>query len=527
MGILALSSLVPLITLFLQFCMTGLHHFFNHYRKCQYYTPRVAIIVPAWNEGDVIGNTIDTLLDMDYPRDALRIYVVDDGSTDDTAAIIIAKSVVYPQNVFYLHRDHGGQGKAHTLNYGLKLIMTDDWAEAILIMDADVLFEKYTLIKMAAHLADPEVGAVTAYVKDGNLHGNLVSSFIAYEYIAAQAACRRAQNVLGVQACLAGGAQLHKRSNIKKIGGKIDTSTMAEDTFTTFKTQLVHNKVIFEGNAYVFAEEPDTLRDLWKQRLRWARGNVHLTIAFRNIWFHRNTSGLGGFFFDMVWFSVMLMPIFMILSSIGLVTLFFIDWGVTSNIFHLVGMLSLFVYLFITFYAFLIDPNTAKRTWFTGIMFPGAISLMVLATIMAPNLFNHLLLYLAGTQSQLWTRYLILFINCWISVCMLFAWGVYRLDRMGVSQKITNILLLIVGYGPVLCAISLASFIAEITNTTLRWDKTNKFGKVTSTEPIVTDFNFEETIAKNILHEKKLFCYELLVLVVIIILFFLRHYYKF
>ena len=110
--------------------------------------------------------------------------------------------------------------------------------EALLIMDADVIYEPDSLRKMTRHLADPKVGAVTAYIKEGSRPGNYLTRFIGYEYITAQAAARRSQNVLGAIACLAGGAQLHSRANLLAVGGRIDTSSLAEDTFTTFKTQL-------------------------------------------------------------------------------------------------------------------------------------------------------------------------------------------------------------------------------------------------------------------------------------------------
>ena len=48
------------------------------------------------------------------------------------------------------------------------MILAEDWAEAVMIMDADVLFEAMTLRRMVRHLADPEVGGVTAYVKEGS-----------------------------------------------------------------------------------------------------------------------------------------------------------------------------------------------------------------------------------------------------------------------------------------------------------------------------------------------------------------------
>ena len=69
------------------------------------------------------------------------------------------------------------------------------------------------------------------------------------------------------------------------MGGRIDTSSLAEDTFTTFKTQLAGNRVVFEPHATVWAEEPDNILGLWKQRLRWARGNVQVTKQYRHLWF--------------------------------------------------------------------------------------------------------------------------------------------------------------------------------------------------------------------------------------------------
>ncbi|MFI0242641.1 glycosyltransferase [Streptomyces sp. NPDC016845] len=131
---------------------------------------------------------------------------------------------------------------------------------------------------MTRHLATPDVGAVTAYIKEGSgKEGNYLTRYIAYEYITAQAAARRAQNVLGVLACLAGGAQLHSRANLEALGGQIDTTTLAEDTVTTFETQLAGRRVVFDGCATVLAEEPGSPAGLWKQRLRWARGNLQVT----------------------------------------------------------------------------------------------------------------------------------------------------------------------------------------------------------------------------------------------------------
>ena len=179
--------------------------------------------------------------------------------------------------MFHLRREKGGQGKAHTLNHGIKKILAENWAEAVMIMDADVLFEPITFGAWSGTLPIPRSVASRPTSRKAASPASLLSRFIAFEYITAQAAARRAQNVMGGLPCMAGGAQLHSRENLLAIGGAIDTSTLAEDTYTTIKTQLAGRRALFDANAVVWAEEPDSVTALWKQRLRWGRGNLQIT----------------------------------------------------------------------------------------------------------------------------------------------------------------------------------------------------------------------------------------------------------
>jgi len=114
-----LLGMVPTLAAFAQFLAVGLHGIWNHYSKCQDFMPRVAFVLPAWNEADVLGASIDSLMSMDYPAGQWRIYVVDDASTDHTPEVMREKMAQYPGSLFHLRRDKGGQGKAHTLNHGL------------------------------------------------------------------------------------------------------------------------------------------------------------------------------------------------------------------------------------------------------------------------------------------------------------------------------------------------------------------------------------------------------------------------
>lgn len=472
---------VPVVVSFLQFLLVGFHASPRRYAHCRDHTPRVAFIVPAWNEAASLGATIESLMHMAYPQDGVRVYVVDDASTDETPELMRRKMAQYPGRVFHLRREKGGQGKSHTLNHGLQVVLDEPWAQAVMIMDADVQFEPLTLRRMARHLADPSVGAVTAYIKEGSRPDNVVCRFIAFEYITAQAAARRAQNVAGALACLAGGAQLHSRENLLAIGGRIDTTSLAEDTFTTFRTQLGGRRAVFDGNAVVWAEEPGSLTALWKQRLRWARGNLQLSAAYKHLWFRPSVHpGLGSFWFGLVFFSIVLMPLLMIGSSIGLIWLDAIAPDLARNAFGGLWITTFLVYLFVTGFSFVIDPATARRAWFEGFAYPGLITLGIMVLFGLPPQWISLWPSAeAGITSARVLDGLRYFVFAWTSLCMVAAWGVYRLDRAGAPAWLRDGLLLLVGYGPLNCAVAFAAMVAEWRKAEMRWDKTPKSGKGT------------------------------------------------
>ncbi|HTZ27412.1 MAG TPA: glycosyltransferase [Streptosporangiaceae bacterium] len=474
---------VPLLVADYQFLLVAFHFRRLHYAKCRPFFPRTAILIPAWNEHAVIGASIDRLMRLQYPLDRLRIYVVDDASTDATPQVIQAKAAEYPGNVFHLRREKGGEGKAATLNHGLEVILGDDWMQAILIMDADVIYEPDSLRKMSRHLADPRVGSVTAYIKEGSRPGNYMTRFIGYEYITAQAAARRSQDVLGVIACLAGGAQLHSRENLEAIGGRVDASSLAEDTVTTFRTQTAGRTVLFEPHATVWAEEPGSIAGLWKQRLRWERGNVQVTKMFSHVWFrHQPNNRLGSISFGLLWFCLLLLPGFMLLVSASLVTLWFIDSSLAWTAFHVLWLTNVITYVFITSFALLIDPVIARRVWFQALLFPGAVNVLILLAAVIPTPLywvSRQLLSAAGlTATTGWVHGIELITYIWVAACM----GVAFLGKVAEPRRFGKVLspafVYVGGYGPLLCAITVAAYVKELRHAEQKWDKTEKTGKV-------------------------------------------------
>jgi cellulose synthase/poly-beta-1,6-N-acetylglucosamine synthase-like glycosyltransferase len=480
---MVLSGATVLIVGCVQFALAGLHVISRPYAKVAEIYPAVAVIIPAWNEAAVLDRTIDRMMSLAYPREKLRVYVVDDASTDETPELLRRKAAEYPGAVFHLRRDKGGEGKAHTINHGLRTILAEPWAEAVLVTDADVIFTPTALRRMSRHLADPRVGAVTCYIKEGSRPGNYMNRFIGFEYITAQAAARRAQNVLDVQACLAGGAQLLARGALEEIGGVIDTTSLAEDTFTTFNVQLAGYRVKFDGNAVVWAEEPRTIVGLWKQRQRWSRGNFQVTLRYRHVWLRRGNRGhLGSPAFAALWFSIVFMPVFMAMATTGLVTLFFIDRPLAIESFKALWALTGFTYLFVTFSSLLLDTEMARRTWFQGLMFPGLINLILItAGLLGPILTVHFagqLETVGFAGPGLAPKLILLAADLWLTGSMLAAWSVKKLEEWGRLPWLVRPLVYLVGYGPLLCSITVAAYLQEMRGAEMRWDKTEKTGQV-------------------------------------------------
>ena len=474
------TGAIPVVVGAYSFLLIPLHAIRNHYSRAAPYFPRVAIVVPAWNEGAVIATSIDRLMALDYPLDRLRIFVVDDASTDDTPRVVMAKAKQYPGSVFHLRRDKGGEGKAHTLNHGIRVVLEDDWMQALLIMDADVIYLPNSLRRMTRHFADPRVGAVSAYVREGSADKNYLTRYIGLEYVLSQPASRRAHNVLGAQACLAGGAQLHTRENLVAIGGRIDTSSLAEDTITTFETQLRGHRVVFEPHAVVLAEEPGSIDALWKQRLRWARGNVTVTARYRKVWFRPSrTHRLGSISFGLIWFSLYLLPIAMILSSIGLIGLLLIHSNLATVVFRALWILAACTYIFMLGLGAQLDRRISRQAWREVLTFPGVISMFIMLTAFFPGLVERqipALFDVKFTQTGLFA--LTEFIYTWIPFSMLGALLARRVEKTRIGRFLAPAMIYLVGYGSLLCAITLDSYLKELQGAEAKWDKTEKTGRV-------------------------------------------------
>jgi cellulose synthase/poly-beta-1,6-N-acetylglucosamine synthase-like glycosyltransferase len=139
--------------------------------------PMVTVLIPAYNEADCIGRTIDHLLAQRYPRQRLQILVVSDGSDDGTDEIVRSFA---PQGVGLL-RQEGRGGKALALNAAVRHAR----GEIVVFCDANACFHPQAVAQMVSNFADPDVGYVTGRLQlkaaSGELSGAGGGAYLRYE----------------------------------------------------------------------------------------------------------------------------------------------------------------------------------------------------------------------------------------------------------------------------------------------------------------------------------------------------------
>ncbi|MCH8505790.1 MAG: glycosyltransferase family 2 protein [Ectothiorhodospiraceae bacterium] len=144
------------------------------------YRPTVSILIPAYNEADVIKETLLNKLALNYPQDKLEIRVVSDESDDGTDAIVQALAADSPIPI-HLHRQIPRQGKTA----GINTLVEQADADIIAFADANSTWDSNALAMLVANFADPDVGYVTGKMvytnEDGSLVGDGCSAYMRFE----------------------------------------------------------------------------------------------------------------------------------------------------------------------------------------------------------------------------------------------------------------------------------------------------------------------------------------------------------
>jgi cellulose synthase/poly-beta-1,6-N-acetylglucosamine synthase-like glycosyltransferase len=248
--------------------------------------PSIVVFIAAHNEEQVIADSLNALLAVDYPREKLTIMPVNDRSTDGTKDIIDRIAAANPGRLHPFHRATGRPGKAAALLDATALIH----AEIIVIFDADYLPAKGLIKQLVAPFFDPEIGAVMGRVVPLNVGHNLLTRLLDLERAGGYQVDQAARMNLGLVPQYGGTVGSIRHSALVEIGGW-NINMLAEDTDITYRMLQNGWKTVYQNRSECYEEVPQTWRVRIGQISRWSRGhNQVMGQNFIKLVFNRRVS---------------------------------------------------------------------------------------------------------------------------------------------------------------------------------------------------------------------------------------------
>ncbi|QBC29885.1 poly-beta-1,6 N-acetyl-D-glucosamine synthase [Methylomonas sp. LW13] len=233
--------------------------------------PSVSILIPCYNEGENVRETIEYLLHQEYPN--YEIIAINDGSKDNTLDILHELADQHPQiRVVNLASN---QGKA----VGLRTAALLANSEILIGIDGDALLAPNATAWIVRHfLEDPHVGAVTGNPRIRN-RSTLLGKIQVGEFSAIVGMIKRAQRSYGHVFTISGVIAGFRKTALHDVG-YWSPDMVTEDIDISWKLQLAGWAIRFEPNALCWVLMPETLNGLWKQRSRWAQGGVEVLLRY-------------------------------------------------------------------------------------------------------------------------------------------------------------------------------------------------------------------------------------------------------
>jgi hyaluronan synthase len=259
----------------------------------------ITVVIPAYNEGRQVLETIRSVVASDYPADKLRILCVDDGSADDTWQWMRAGAAEFPGRLRLL-RQPRNMGKRHALLEGFRHAR----GEAFVTIDSDCLVFPDTLRHLVSPIAaSPRVGAVAGNVRVLNRAAGAIPKMLDVSFTMSFDFLRRGQGTYGGVLCTPGALSAYRTSALAPAMEAWAAQTFMGRPANIGEDRALSNiilgqglRVVFQKDAVVLTNVPTTYRGLYRMLLRWARSNVReclVMLRFLPKRFRRGDSGAG------------------------------------------------------------------------------------------------------------------------------------------------------------------------------------------------------------------------------------------
>ena len=238
-------------------------------------TPSVTVQLPIYNEKYVAKRLVDAVCNLDYPKEKMRIMVLDD-SDDDTVELLANTVNDYKKQGF--HIEHVRRGTRNGYKAGaLKHAMQTTNTELVAIFDADFIPPTWFLKRAIPHFSTSNIGLVQCRWGHVNENYSAITQAQAlsldFHFLIEQKAKSNSHLFMNFN----GTAGIWKRDCIEDAGGW-HTATLVEDLDLSYRAQMKGWKCVFLPNIVVDAELPVQMNAAKRQQFRWAKGSIQCAI---------------------------------------------------------------------------------------------------------------------------------------------------------------------------------------------------------------------------------------------------------
>jgi cellulose synthase/poly-beta-1,6-N-acetylglucosamine synthase-like glycosyltransferase len=237
------------------------------------FEPQVTVIVPMYNEGKAVVETIQSILNQTYSPEKLRIIVVDDCSSDDSVGWACLAAEQAPWRVTIL-KNQVNVGK----RIGIMNAVRRSSDEIIVSVDSDVVLELTAIGSLIKGFADPSIGAVGGRVRVRNAPKNWLTRLQAIKYYFAYQYFKNVELAFHSVLCLSGCLTAYRRSILVELEPVLEDRNVlgvpimyGEDRYLTRHVIKAGYKTIMTHEANCWTLVPDTFPKYWSQQLRWRR----------------------------------------------------------------------------------------------------------------------------------------------------------------------------------------------------------------------------------------------------------------
>ena len=390
-------------------------------------TPAVSIIAPAFNEEVTIIDNVYSLMQIDYPN--YEIIIVNDASTDRTLELLIEEfSLVETpydiglrvpskpikrvfksiedrfSNLVVVDKEHGGR-KSDGSNAGINVCRT----KYFVCTDVDCIVEPMALYRMMWFVINshvPMIGVSATMlmsngcvVEDGrvveaNVPNTPIPLFQQLEYLRSFLIGKLGWSTINALPNISGGFGLFDTDVVVKSGG-YDQTSMAEDVDMLLRmvTYMKNNGLYFRlaqvPKVCCWTEGPSTIKTIYRQRIRWARGLFEIVSHHRKLFFNPHYGPIGAFTLPYIFMFEFIAPVLEFSGYIFMIWLLFvggINWDTAFIIFGMIYMFS----VFIAFCVFFFDYSTEAVSWKNRL---GSYGKLLLAALVEPFIYHPLITY--------------------------------------------------------------------------------------------------------------------------------------